>query len=246
MLRKLATSTDNQPVYYEITDIKKEDHETKMGTCKTNDMIKNNNSNTEKNKCRHTDLELAGYNKYFYHFLGKRYCNTDKGMGDDWCSCYNIMANKCEGKPDIPGCKETKHVWSDINSHLSEKDKAQFEGMRQCIGNACVGFKYRPENYNKNCDRNVLICNADLNVGGNIIGSNVSINQDCSVKSDQVPEPVVTRSSELAKGTLVEKIFKFEEDKEKSLIQKTYFRYISTLSCMICMGIGGFVVVSIA
>ena len=246
MLRKLATSTDNQPVYYEITDIKKDDHETKMGTCKVNDRIKNNNSNTENNECRHTDLELAGYNKYFYHFLGKRYCNTDDGMKDDWCSCYNIMANKCEGKPDIPGCSDTKHVWSDINSHLSEKDKAQFEGMRQCIGNACVGFKYRPENYNKNCDRNVLICNADLNVGGNIIGSNVSINQDCSVKSDQVPEPVVTRSSELAKGTLVEKIFKFEEDKEKSLIQKTYFRYISTLSCMICMGIGGFVVVSIA
>lgn len=230
----------------QITEIKKDDHKTKMGTCIDDDKIKNNNEETEKNNCRHTDVKLAGYNKYFYHFLGKRYCNTDKGMGDDWCSCYNIMANKCEGKPDIPGCKETKHVWSDINSHLSEKDKAQFEGMRQCIGNACVGFKYRPENYNKNCDRNVLICNADLNVGGNIIGSNVSINQDCSVKSDQVPEPVVTRSSELAKGTLVEKIFKFEEDKEKSLIQKTYFRYISTLSCMICMGIGGFVVVSIA
>ena len=167
-------------------------------------------------------------------------------MKDDWCSCYNIMANKCESKPDIPGCSDTKHVWSDINSHLSKKDKAQFEGMRQCIGNSCVGFKYRPENYNKNCDRNVLICNADLNVGGNIIGSNVSINQDCSIKNNQVPEPVVTSSSELAKGTLVEKIFKFEEDKEKSLIQKTYFRYISTLSCMICMGIGGFVVVSIA
>tara|TARA_B000000477_G_scaffold83769_1_gene70851 strand:+ start:22 stop:732 length:711 start_codon:yes stop_codon:yes gene_type:complete len=230
----------------QITEIKKDDHKTKMGTCIDDDKIKNNNEETEKNNCRHTDVKLAGYNKYFYHFLGKRYCNTDKGMGDDWCSCYNIMANKCEGKPDIPGCKETKHVWSDINSHLSEKDKAQFEGMRQCIGNACVGFKYRPENYNKNCDRNVLICNAELNVGGNIIGSNVSINQDCSVKSDQVPEPVVTRSSELAKGTLVEKIFKFEEDKEKSLIQKTYFRYISTLSCMICMGIGGFVVVSIA
>ena len=230
----------------QITEIKKDDHKTKMGTCIDDDKIKNNNEETEKNNCRHTDVKLAGYNKYFYHFLGKRYCNTDKGMGDDWCSCYNIMANKCEGKPDIPGCRDTKHVWSDINSHLSEKDKAQFEGMRQCIGNACVGFKYRPENYNKNCDRNVLICNAELNVGGNIIGSNVSINQDCSVKSDQVPEPVVTRSSELAKGTLVEKIFKFEEDKEKSLIQKTYFRYISTLSCMICMGIGGFVVVSIA
>ena len=230
----------------QIIDIKKDGHETKMGTCIEDDRIKNNNSKTENNKCRHTDVKLAGYNKYFYHFLGKNYCNTDKGMEDDWCSCYNIMANKCEGKPDIPGCSDTKHVWSDINSHLSEKDKAQFEGMRQCIGNACVGFKYRPENYNKNCDRNVLICNAELNVGGNIIGSNVSINQNCSVKSDQVPEPVVTRSSELAKGTFVEKIFKFEEDKEKSLIQKTYFRYISTLSCMICMGIGGFVVVSIA
>ena len=90
MLRRLAaTSTDNQPVYYEITDIKKGDHETKMKTCETNDKIKNNNSNTENNNCRHTDLELAGYNKYFYHFLGKRYCNTDEGMGDEWCSCYN-------------------------------------------------------------------------------------------------------------------------------------------------------------
>lgn len=230
----------------EITNIDQSKHKGKLDVCKENTNIKNDQTETEKNKCRHTNKRLGGYNKYFYHFLGKNYCNTDEGMGDDWCSCYNIMANKCEGKPDIPGCSDTKHVWSDINSHLSEKDKAQFEGMRQCIGNACVGFKYRPENYNKNCDRNVLICNADLSVGGNIIGSNVSINQNCSVKSDQVPEPVVTRSSELAKGTLVEKIFKFEEDKEKSLIQKTYFRYISTLSCMICMGIGGFVVVSIA
>ena len=230
----------------EITNIDQSKHKGKLEVCEKNTNIKNDQTETDKNKCRHTNKRLGGYNKYFYHFLGKKYCNTDKGMGDDWCSCYNIMANKCEGKPDIPGCSDTKHVWSDINSHLSEKDKAQFEGMRQCIGNACVGFKYRPENYNKNCDRNVLICNADLSVGGNIIGSNVSINQNCSVKSDQVPEPVVTRSSELAKGTLVEKIFKFEEDKEKSLIQKTYFRYISTLSCMICMGIGGFVVVSIA
>ena len=230
----------------EMKDITKGIHENKMGVCVLGDNIKNDKETTSENKCRHTDLELGGYNKYFYHYLGQKYCNTDDGMLDDWCSCYNIMANKCAANPDIPGCNDTKTVWSDMNTHLSEKDKAQFEGMRQCIGNSCVGFKYRPENYNKNCDRNVLICNANLEVGGNIIGSNVSINQDCSVKSDQVPEPVITSSSELAKGTLVEKIFKFEEDKEKSLVQKTYFRYISTLSSMLCMGIGGFVMVSIA
>ena len=230
----------------EMKDITKGIHENKMGVCVLGDNIKNDKETTSENKCRHTDLELGGYNKYFYHYLGQKYCNTDDGMLDDWCSCYNIMANKCDANPDIPGCNDTKTVWSDMNTHLSEKDRAQFEGMRQCIGNSCVGFKYRPENYNKNCDRNVLICNANLEVGGNIIGSNVSINQDCSVKSDQVPEPVITSSSELAKGTLVEKIFKFEEDKEKSLVQKTYFRYISTLSSMLCMGIGGFVMVSIA
>lgn len=236
--------------YSKITDITKGIHETKMGTCVTGKNIKNDNEKTTKNNCRHTDLELAGYNKYFYHYLGKKYCNRsdlgdDLGMFDEWCSCYNIMANKCDANPDIPGCVDTKTVWSDMNTHLSEKDKAQFEGMRQCIGNSCVGFKYRPENYNANCDRNVLICNSSLDVGGNIIGSNVSINQDCQIKSDQVPEPVITSSSEIAKGTFVEKIFKFEEDKEKSLVQKTYFRYISTLSSMLCMGIGGFVAVSV-
>ena len=231
--------------YSKITDITKGIHETKMGICVEGKKIKNDNEETKNNKCRHTDLELGGYNKYFYHYLGKKYCNTDLGMGDDWCSCYNIMANKCDANPGLPGCNDTKTVWSDINTHLSEKDKAQFEGMRQCIGNSCVGFKYRPENYNANCDRNVLICNSSLDVGGNIIGSNVSINQDCQIKSDQVPEPVITSSSEIAKGTFVEKIFKFEEDKEKSLVQKTYFRYISTLSSMLCMGIGGFVAVSV-
>ena len=224
----------------------KEQHLNKMVVdCVEGDNIKNDKETTSENKCRHTDLELGGYNKYFYHYLGQKYCNTDDGMLDDWCSCYNIMANKCDAKPDIPGCTETKTVWSDMNTHLSEKDKAQFEGMRQCIGNSCVGFKYRPENYNANCDRNVLICNSNFEVGGNIIGSNVSINQDCQIKSDQVPEPVITSSSEIAKGTFVEKIFKFEEDKEKSLVQKTYFRYISTLSSMLCMGIGGFVAVSV-
>lgn len=228
-----------------MSNITQDDHLNKMGICVSGKNIKNDNETTTNNKCRHTDPKLGGYNKYFYHYLGQKYCNTDLGMDDDWCSCYNIMANKCDAKPNIPGCNETKTVWSDMNTHLSEKDKAQFEGMRQCIGNSCVGFKYRPENYNANCDRNVLICNSSFEVGGNIIGSNVSINQDCQIKSDQVPEPVTTSSSEIAKGTFVEKIFKFEEDKEKSLVQKTYFRYISTLSCMLCMGIGGFVAVSV-
>lgn len=228
-----------------MSNITKDQHLTKMGTCVTGKKIKNDNEETDKNVCRHTDLELGGYNKYFYHYLGQKYCNTTDGMDDEWCSCYNIMANKCDAKPDLPGCNDTKTVWSDMNTHLSEKDKAQFEGMRQCIGNSCVGFKYRPENYNANCDRNVLICNSSFDVGGNIIGSNVSINQNCQIKSDQVPDPVITSSSEIAKETFVEKIFKFEEDKEKSLVQKTYFRYISTLSCMLCMGIGGFVAVSV-
>ena len=228
-----------------MSNITKDQHLTKMGTCVEGKRIKNDNEETDENFCRHTSPELGGYNKYFYHFLGQKYCNTEGGMIDPWCSCYNIMANKCDAKPDLPGCSETKTVWSDMNTHLSEKDKAQFEGMRQCIGNSCVGFKYRPENYNANCDRNVLICNSSFDVGGNIIGSNVSINQNCQIKSDQVPDPVITSSSEIAKETFVEKIFKFEEDKEKSLVQKTYFRYISTLSCMLCMGIGGFVAVSV-
>jgi len=231
--------------YFEITDITKDIHKSKMDLCVPDTKIKNDNEKTENNNCRHTDLELAGHNKYFYHYLGQKYCNTTGGMEDEWCSCYNIMANKCDANPGIPGCTETKTVWSDMNTHLSEKDKAQFEGMRQCIGNSCVGFKYRPENYNANCDRNVLICNSSFDVGGNIIGSNVSINQNCQIKSDQVPEPVITSSSEIAKETFTEKIFKFEEDKEKSLVQKTYFRYISTLSSMLCMGIGGFVAVSV-
>ena len=229
-----------------MSNITKEQHLNKMvDDCVEGDNIKNDKETTSKNKCRHTDEKLGGYNKYFYHYLGQKYCNTDIGMNDEWCSCYNIMANKCDAKPNIPGCNDTKTVWSDMNTHLSEKDKAQFEGMRQCIGNSCVGFKYRPENYNANCDRNVLICNSSLDVGGNIIGSNVSINQNCQIKSDQVPEPIITSSSEIAKGTFVEKIFKFEKDKEKSLVQKTYFRYISTLSSMLCMGIGGFVAVSV-
>ena len=228
-----------------MSNITKGIHEDKMGHCVKGKSIKNDNAKTDDNVCRHTSPELGGYNKYFYHYLGQKYCNTTAGMDDEWCSCYNIMANKCDANPGLPGCVDTKTVWSDINTHLSEKDKAQFEGMRQCIGNSCVGFKYRPENYNANCDRNVLICNSSLDVGGNIIGSNVSINQNCQIKSDQVPEPVITSSSEIAKGTFVEKIFKFEEDKEKSLVQKTYFRYISTLSSMLCMGIGGFVAVSV-
>ena len=233
-----------------MSNITKDQHLTKMKTCVGGDKIKNDNEITINNKCRHTSPELGGYNKYFYHLLGQKYCNRSDlgdnlGMNDEWCSCYNIMANKCDAKPDLPGCSETKTVWSDMNTHLSEKDKAQFEGMRQCIGNSCVGFKYRPENYNANCDRNVLICNSSFDVGGNIIGSNVSINQNCQIKSDQVPDPVITSSSEIAKETFVEKIFKFEEDKEKSLVQKTYFRYISTLSSMLCMGIGGFMVVSV-
>ena len=233
-----------------MSNITKDKHLNKMGTCVEGKRIKNDNEITKDNKCRHTSPELGGYNKYFYHFLGQKYCNRSDlgdnlGMNDEWCSCYNIMENKCDAKPDLPGCSETKTVWSDMNTHLSEKDKAQFEGMRQCIGNSCVGFKYRPENYNANCDRNVLICNSSFDVGGNIIGSNVSINQNCQIKSDQVPDPVITSSSEIAKETFVEKIFKFEEDKEKSLVQKTYFRYISTLSSMLCMGIGGFMVVSV-
>ena len=53
-----------------MSNITKDEHLTKMGICVEGKKIKNNDEKTKNNVCRHTDEELGGYNKYFYHHLG--------------------------------------------------------------------------------------------------------------------------------------------------------------------------------
>ena len=113
-----------------------------------------------------------------YEILAKEYCenNPDK----EFCACYNVaQPGLCEQVPNLPGCKTVKPIWDKITSSLDEGDIAQFEGMQPCYGSVCAGNVYQPTGWDTNCNKDISICKADFDIGGDLVGSNISLKQDC-------------------------------------------------------------------
>jgi hypothetical protein len=172
-----------------------------------------------------------------YEILAKEYCenNPDK----DFCACYNVtQPGLCDQLPDIPGCKTVKPIWDKITSSLDEGDIAQFEGMQPCYGSVCAGTAYQPTSWDANCNRDISICKADFDIGGDLVGSNISLKQDCG-KEGSNGETTTENNNDEEEKSLTEKLFKFEEDKDKKLVEKQSTKIFGTVSsvssCFMCM-----------
>ena len=174
-----------------------------------------------------------------YNELAETYCenNPDK----EFCACYNVtQPGLCEQLPNLPGCKTVKPVWDKITSSLDEGDIAQFEGMQPCYGSVCSGNVYQPTSWDANCNRDISICKADFDIGGDLVGSNISLKQDCGKEGSNGETTTENKDGDGdEKKSLTEKLFKFEEDKDKKLIEKQSTKIFGTVSsvssCFMCM-----------
>jgi hypothetical protein len=198
--------------------------------------------NITKTECGKNSLKNYGHLD-IYNELAKNYCddNPDK----DFCACYNVtQPGLCEQLPNLPGCKTVKPVWDKITSSLDEGDIAQFEGMQPCYGSVCSGNVYQPTSWDANCNRDISICKADFDIGGDLVGSNISLKQDCGNNNeggggDGDGDGDGGGGGDDEEKSLTEKLFKFEEDKDKKLIEKQSTKIFGTVSsvssCFMCM-----------
>jgi len=176
-----------------------------------------------------------------YEILAKEYCenNPDK----EFCGCYNVMQpGLCEQSPNLPGCKTVKPIWDKITSSLDEGDIAQFEGMQPCYASVCTGTGYKPTSWDVNCNKDISICKADFDIGGDLVGSNISVKQDCGNTTNEGGGGGGGGGGgddDDEEKSLTEKLFKFEEDKDKKLTEKRSTKIFGTVSsvssCFMCM-----------
>ena len=174
-----------------------------------------------------------------YNKLAENYCkaNPDK----EFCACFNVtQPGLCEQAPNLPGCKTVQPIWDKITESLDEGDIAQFEGMQPCYGSVCAGNVYQPTNWDINCDRDISICKADFDIGGDLIDSNINLKQDCgNTNEGGGGGTTTTNTTTEEEKSLVEKVFKLEEDKDKKLTEKRTTKIGGTVSsissCFMCM-----------
>ena len=173
-----------------------------------------------------------------YEILAKEYCkaNPDK----EFCGCYNVtQPGFCAQAPNAPGCKTVQPVWDKITSSLDEGDIAQFEGMQPCYASVCAGTGYKPTDWDSSCNRDISICKADFDIGGDLVGSNISVKQDCGNTTNEGGGGGGGDDDEEEEKSLTEKLFKFEEDKDKKLTEKRSTKIFGTVSsvssCFMCM-----------
>lgn len=175
-----------------------------------------------------------------YNELAEKYCenNPDK----EFCACYNVaQPGFCAQAPNAPGCKTVQPIWDKITSSLDEGDIAQFEGMQPCYGSVCAGNVYQPTGWDTNCNKDISICKADFDIGGDLVGSNISLKQDCGNTNEGGGGGGTTTSTTDTEEekSLIEKVFKLEEDKDKKLTEKRSTKIFGTVSsvssCFMCM-----------
>ena len=173
-----------------------------------------------------------------YNKLAENYCknNPDK----EFCGCFNVtQPGLCEQAPNLPGCKTVQPIWDKITESLDEGDIAQFEGMQPCYGSVCAGNVYQPTDWGKNCNRDISICKADFDIGGDLIDSNINLKQDCGNTNEGGGGGGGGGDDEDEEKSLTEKLFKFEEDKDKKVTEKRTTKIGGTVSsissCFMCM-----------
>src|SRR6056300_621574 len=202
--------------------------------------------NITKTECGKNSLKDYGHLD-IYNELAKNYCKNNPGK--DFCGCYNVtQPGLCKQSPNLPGCKTVKPVWDKITSSLDEGDIAQFEGMQPCYGSVCTGNVYQPTGWDVTCNRDISICKADFDIGGDLVGSKITLKQDCGKEGSNGKTTTENENKNKNKNkdgdddeekSLIEKLFKFEEDKDKKLTEKQSTKIFGTVSsvssCFICM-----------
>lgn len=181
------------------------------------------------------------------------YCDTSAGMDNDWCACYNTtVEGRCDTKPNIPGCNETLDLANELKDNLTSEERKQLDGMRPCWKSVCAGNRYMPDEWDKNCNKSVVICNSKVDVGGSILGSSVKVNQHCVDENtegnplsttigttDYTPGEADEKEKEKKVSENIEKVFKLDEDKDKKVYEKRYVQIMLIVLVLVFVSLLG-------
>jgi len=128
--------------------------------------------------------DVLGDDKYIA--LMKKYCESDDGMGDEWCACYNAWQGKCDKRnaSDYAGCTTVntahKALIDDIpDDSLSGGTRRQLEERKHCRAKICDRPEsWQPPNVMDNCDLNLQVCIQDVKVAGHLVDSGIEVKCD--------------------------------------------------------------------
>lgn len=113
---------------------------------------------------------------------------------DPRCSCYNVIFEDCDAKPNLPGCKEGKEWEKTILDSIPDHPKfgtqkalaAREIALRyHCGSDVCGDDKYKPPEYDDyvklgRCDFKLDLCASDVQVGESI---NSKYFRDCTINN---------------------------------------------------------------
>ena len=189
----------------------------------------------------------------FFNANAMKYCDSSDGMKNDWCACYNTtIEGRCDTNPNIPGCNETLDISNTLKDNLTSEQRKQLDGMRPCWKSVCAGNRYMPDMWDENCNKSVVICNSKVDVGGSILGSNVKVNQHCNDENtegnplsttigttDYTPGEADDKEKERKVSENIEKVFKFDEDKDKKIYEKRYIQIMLIILVIVFVSLLG-------
>ena len=97
-----------------------------------------------------------------------------------------------------------------------------------------------------------VICNSKVDVGGSILGSNVKVNQHCNDENtegnplsttigttDYTPGEADDKEKERKVSENIEKVFKFDEDKDKKIYEKRYIQIMLIILVIVFVSLLG-------
>ena len=189
----------------------------------------------------------------FFNANAIAYCDSSEGMNNDWCACYNTtIKDRCDTNPNIPGCNETLDLSNKLKDNLTSSQRNQLDGMRPCWKSVCAGNRYMPDMWDENCNKSVVICNSKVDIGGAILGSNVKVNQHCNSENaegnplsttigttDYTPGEADDKEKERKVSENIEKVFKFDEDKDKKIYEKRYIQIMLIILVIVFVSLLG-------
>lgn len=189
----------------------------------------------------------------FFNANAIAYCDSSEGMNNDWCACYNTtIKDRCDTNPNIPGCNETLDLSNKLKDNLTSDQRNQLDGMRPCWKSVCAGNRYMPDMWDEKCNKSVVICNSKVDIGGAILGSNVKVNQHCNDENaeanplsttigttDYTPGEAADKEKERKVSENIEKVFKFDEDKDKKIYEKRYIQIMLIILVIVFVSLLG-------
>ena len=102
--------------------------------------------------------------------LANKYCKTDAGQVDQWCSCYNVMNDVCDTNSNASGCAEKALTYDILVEKTPEAFRTSWSGRAPCYGLVCQesesGSKHIPANANQNCAAPIQICGQSIQAEG--------------------------------------------------------------------------------